>query len=258
MSSIPEMFKNQKYVVFNDVISHEMANLMTDYLFVKRDAGLLVPPVAMGGDDSQCPLSWSIYGDSLFDTLLARLAPQLSNLIGVELVPAYTYSRIYQTGEELKYHKDRPSCEISGTLTLGRKQGEPIWPIYVGRNENDTIGNQIDLDVGEMLLYRGCDVPHWRPVYKGEWQAQVFVHYVDANGPYAEECKFDGRPALGIPKTQQIATKQQQNNYEKDMQNQNNEQKLQKPWLKTQEETMISSRPSGRPLPKNFEFKVGE
>ena len=58
MNSIPEMFNNQKYVVFNEVISHEMASLMTDYLFVKRDAGLLVPPVSLGGDDSQCPLSW--------------------------------------------------------------------------------------------------------------------------------------------------------------------------------------------------------
>ena len=107
-----------------------------------------------------------------------------------------------------------------------------------------------------MLLYRGCDIPHWRPVYKGEWQAQVFVHYVDADGPYAEECKFDGRPMLGISKTQQVATNQQQNqNFQ---QVNHTQQELQKPWLKTQEQSMTSSRPSGRPLPQNFEFKVGE
>ena len=256
MSSIAEMFQNQKYVVFNDVISHEVASLMTDYLFVKKEAGLLVPPVSLGGDDQQCPLSWSIYGDPLFDTLLARLAPKLSDMIGVQLIPAYTYSRIYQNGEELKYHKDRPSCEISGTLTLGRKQGEAIWPIYVGKDDNDTVGKKIDLDVGEMLLYRGCDVPHWRPVYQGEWQAQVFVHYVDANGPYAQECKFDGRPTLGIPKggiprDREVGVMHQERNVQQT-------QQLEKPWSKTQEEALMSSRPSGRPLPEKFEFKVGE
>jgi len=250
MSTIAEIFKNQNYVVFNDVISREMASLMTDYLFVKREAGLLVPPVSMGGDDKQCPKSWSIYGDPLFDTLLARLADPLSGMLGVQLVPAYTYSRIYQNGEVLEWHKDRPSCELSGTLTLGRKDGEPIWPIYVGKDDNDKVGKQIDLDVGEMLFYRGCEIPHWRPEYRGEWQCQVFVHYVDANGPYAQECKFDGRPCLGIPKGRPVAMEQQMQNFQQTQEN----KQLDKPWLSNNQ----SSRPSGRPLPKNFEFKVGE
>ena len=36
---------------------------------------------------------------------------------------------------------------------------------------------------------------------EGAWQTQVFLHYVDKNGPYGDFCKFDSRPALGLPHT---------------------------------------------------------
>lgn len=35
--------------------------------------------------------------------------------------------RIYLKGEELTRHKDRPSCEISGTLCIDDND----WPIYL-------------------------------------------------------------------------------------------------------------------------------
>lgn len=55
------------------------------------------------------------------------------------------------------------------------------------------------MKVGDAVLYRGCEVHHWRKKYKeGQWQAQVFLHYVDANGPHAE-WKFDKRPGLNLP-----------------------------------------------------------
>jgi PKHD-type hydroxylase len=39
---------------------------------------------------------------------------------------------------------------------------------------------------------------HWRKKFKGEWQAQVFLHYVDADGPH-KEWKFDKRQGLNLP-----------------------------------------------------------
>jgi hypothetical protein len=34
------------------------------------------------------------------------------------------------------------------------------------------------------FICSGCDQEHWRPgVYKGEGMAQIFLHYVDQNGP---------------------------------------------------------------------------
>ena len=50
------------------------------------------------------------------------------------------------------------------------------------------------LEEGDAVLYKGCEVDHWREPYtEGTKLAQVFLHYVDANGPYTE-WKNDKKP----------------------------------------------------------------
>jgi hypothetical protein len=142
--------------------------------------------------DDQCPKSEAIHGTVTFDKLLEDLLPHFEKVCGKKLYPTYSYARLYKPGEELKRHKDRPACEISVTLTLGF-EGNP-WSIYMA-------GNKLDMQVGDAVLYRGMDVEHWREKYtEGQWQAQVFLHYVDADGPHADQ-KYDGRDSLGLPKT---------------------------------------------------------
>jgi hypothetical protein len=49
-------------------------------------------------------------------------------------------------------------------------------------------------------------VEHWREKYtEGKWQAQVFLHYVDADGPHVNQ-KYDGRESLGLPKINDTKT----------------------------------------------------
>jgi hypothetical protein len=60
---------------------------------------------------------------------------------------------------------------------------------------------EIKMEVSDAVLYRGCEKYHWRDEFKGKWQAQVFLHYVDQDGPYAD-WKYDKREALGISKTE--------------------------------------------------------
>jgi len=160
--------------------------------------------------DPQCPLSEAVHGHPIFDSLLEQLLPNFEAASGKKLLPTYAYARLYVPGEELKIHTDRPACEISATLTLGF-EGDP-WPIYMadytepkqGREvitqQGDTKWlineSEIKMDAGDAVLYRGQDKVHWREIYKeGKWQAQVFLHYVDANGPHAE-WKYDKRPKL--------------------------------------------------------------
>ena len=59
---------------------------------------------------------------------------------------------------------------------------------------------EIKLNPGDMLVYKGCDIEHWRDRFKGENCAQVFLHYNDIDGPFETQNKFDKRPLLGIPK----------------------------------------------------------
>ena len=147
-----------------------------------------------GTTDTQCPLSISLGHTSLFDSLLEQLTSSIEKATGKSLYPTYAYARWYAPGDELKIHKDRPSCEISATINLGFEGGQ--WPIYVGHNKDKTDARQINMNVGDAVIYRGMDVYHWREKYvEGKWQAQVFVHYVETDGPNAEY-KYDKRTRL--------------------------------------------------------------
>ena len=127
---------------------------------------------------------------------------------GLKLDPNYTYARIYKKGDELKRHKDRFSCEISTTMNLG---GDP-WPIYLSPNENvgapdgkkitaasKAKGIKVDLKPGDMLVYRGIELEHWREKFKGKKCVQVFFHYNNRETPGAKKNIFDKRPHLGLP-----------------------------------------------------------
>ena len=149
--------------------------------------------------DSQCPVSEAIHGTPTFDKLLEDLLPHFEKACGKRLYPTYSYARLYKPGEELKNHRDRPACEISATLTLGWSGKQ--WAIYMGDHEDKSNASEIWMNVGDAVLYRGMEKYHWREKFEGEWQAQVFLHYVDADGPHADQ-KYDGRQSLGISKTE--------------------------------------------------------
>jgi hypothetical protein len=150
--------------------------------------------------DEQCPKSQAIHGTVTFDKLLEDLTPHFEMASGLKLFPTYSYARLYNSqDEELKIHRDRPACEISATLTLDF-EGD-VWPIFMGNNEDKSEATEVKMEIGDAVMYRGCDIYHWREAYKeGKWQAQVFLHYVDQNGPHAE-WKYDKRESLGLSKT---------------------------------------------------------
>ncbi|MDE2460140.1 MAG: SEC-C domain-containing protein, partial [Gammaproteobacteria bacterium] len=132
------------------------------------------------------------YADAYSETLLLELQPAMEQGTGLKLLPCYSFLRIYGPDAVLPRHVDRPSCEISASLTLGFKAEKP-WPLCV---QADGADKPLALAPGDMLIYRGADVPHWREPFTGEWWVQTFLHYVDANGQYTD-FKFDGRERIG-------------------------------------------------------------
>ena len=213
------MFKDKKYLVIKKAISFELANFAFNYLLLKRDAVKWMQdtnyiskftPGFGTWEDKQVPNTYSIYGDCFMETLMMKVLPVMQEHTEMTLIPCYTYSRIYKKGDILKRHKDRPSCEISTTLHLG---GEP-WTIFLdptGANyvideykqihkPNAPQGIPITLEVGDMLVYSGCELEHWREPFEGEHCAQVFLHYNNIDGTFGSQNKFDKRPLLGIPK----------------------------------------------------------
>ena len=215
------MFKEKKYTVIKKAISYELANFAYNYLLLKREAVKFMlnsnyiskfTPGFGTWEDKQIPNTYSIYGDTFMETLMMKVLPVMQQHTEMNLIPCYTYTRIYKKGDILHRHKDRPSCEISTTLHLG---GDP-WPIFLDPTGADSIlsgretttvvkpnapkGISINLEVGDMLVYSGCDLEHWREPLEGDNCAQVFLHYNNMDGPFGTQNKFDKRPVLGIPK----------------------------------------------------------
>ena len=212
-------FKTKKYQIIRAALSKELANFIFNYMMLQRDAvdfmmknNKVNPanPFIGTRTDPQTPGCYTKYADWVMETLLQYMRPIMKSKTGMDLVPTYSYTRLYEKGNILKRHKDRPSCEISTTLHLG---GDP-WPIFLDPSGADFVideyknihkpgapkGIRVDLKVGDMLLYSGCDLEHWREPFEGTICSQVFLHYNHANGPFAKTNLYDKRPLLGIPK----------------------------------------------------------
>lgn len=183
-------FNTTGVAILEKLVDADLCKKLADELEAANVAGLSIK-------DELCPKSDSIYRAANTEKLALALLPDVQKATGLSLLPTYSYSRIYRPGEVLKPHTDREACEISLTINL-QQEGEN-WPIYMADQTTEseeattlvtdeakyfvTNIRECYLNVGDAVLYRGCDKVHWRLPYKGIKQTQVFLHYVDANGP---------------------------------------------------------------------------
>jgi len=212
-------FKKNHFLVIKEAIDPKIANFVYNYFLMKRqvartffDTRYISPFTTEWGvwNDEQVPNTYSNYADTAMETLLLAVQPKMEKATGLKLNPTYSYARIYKKGDVLERHKDRFSCEISTTMNLGGDD----WPIYLENKKNVGIpdnkkyfsktnnkGTKIILKPGDMLVYKGMILEHWREVFLGEDCAQVFLHYNDVNSAVgnSEENLFDTRPHLGLP-----------------------------------------------------------
>jgi len=210
-------FEKNHFLVIKEAIDPKVANFVYNYFLMKRqvartlfDTRYISPFTTEFGvwNDEQVPNTYSHYSDIAMETLLLNVQPKMEKLTGLKLNPTYSYARIYKKGDVLHRHKDRFSCEISTTMNLG---GED-WPIYLENKKNVGIpdgkkitvsssnkGVKVNLKPGDMLVYKGMILEHWREVFLGDNCAQVFLHYNDVKSKDADKNVFDGRSHLGLP-----------------------------------------------------------
>ena len=160
------------YKVIKQAISKELADFVYSYFLMKRkvarklydDRYISQFNKDFGAwNDTQVPETYSHYSDIVMETLLQNLQLRMEEETELKLIPTYSYARIYKKGDVLERHKDRYSCEISTTMNLGGDE----WPIYLEPSgEKDKEGIKIVMDPGDMLVYKGCDVEHWRRIYR--------------------------------------------------------------------------------------------
>jgi hypothetical protein len=192
-NSNPEKFKENGYCILRSAISDELRDIITQY-------ALFDEMQDYSADKNQVIGAHSKYADPAMESILLHLHSIMEANTGLTLHPTYSFYRVYRSGDELKAHRDRPSCEISATLCFNYSynDAEYQWPMYI--NDHNTAA---DLRPGDMLIYRGYDLTHWREKFnppEDSWHVQGFFHYVDVNGPYADY-KNDGRDTIGESRT---------------------------------------------------------
>ena len=209
MSDNVKFFEENKYVVIPQALTGPIQPVLYEYVrdsahrckLIESDYSDRFPKLDHRGrpirehefghfKDDQTMGDFVKYGDLLFDVLLLLLQRDVETATGLDLVPTYSYFRLYSKGTELRKHDDRKACEISISLCLGYT-GE-MWPLYMDQTP-------IYMKPGDMVIYRGLEIPHWRKPLEGEYHAQVFMHYNDVNGPIGTEWSYDTRPFIGLP-----------------------------------------------------------
>ena len=132
------------------------------------------------------------------------------------LLPTYSFTRKYERGAYLGVHSDRPECEVSTTICLDYKTDDKKpWKIWVDNSKNWTLTEwnedakaltqgipirkrksiSVDLEPGDLLLYQGPNVAHWRDTLMGDYSYHMFVHFYMSNGTVGsivgDDMKYD-------------------------------------------------------------------
>lgn len=143
--------------------------------------------------EQQVPGSCARYNYPFFKEAHAVVRKNIEKSIGTQLYQTYYYDRFYSPGQDLKYHIDRDACEISCTIHISTNLKDK-YPILIKTMTGEVIS--ANLKSGDGLLYKGCQMPHWREKMPGVkrnfirkilgmkelYYSQIFMHYVLANG----------------------------------------------------------------------------
>tara|TARA_B110000483_G_scaffold155798_1_gene185100 strand:+ start:40 stop:1062 length:1023 start_codon:yes stop_codon:yes gene_type:complete len=198
-----------KFVVLRNFIPKEISNMALDSWKTiesqpKMDEAILnrEHEITQGSPKDSLGKSKAGYCTPMGVALHRWLGENLTGIIDMDLRETYSYTRKYDRGAYLRAHTDRPSCEISATVCLDYHcdDGKP-WSIWVQNDENyidiDNMdkayeisqglphrkrrGIKIDLEVGDVLLYQGPNVIHWRDYLLGDYSYHIFMHFINHN-----------------------------------------------------------------------------
>ena len=130
----------------------------------------------------------------IFARSYLKVKQRLEKEIGKKLYNTYWFDRYYFNGSYLTPHADRPACEISCSIHLGSNLKEP-W--VFGIEDGDGNDNLITQDVGDAVVYKGCERIHWRPQFPDSpddsYHHNAFFHYVLKDGIRSHYAYDNGR-----------------------------------------------------------------
>lgn len=175
--------KDFKYKLIKNFLIEKEIKLLKEYCIIKHRLFFQNP------DQNKQLWTTHFYGDPIMESLLINKKTKLEKEVGKKLNATYSFWRMYTCGDDLKQHKDRPSCEISVTIHI---DGASKWPIYMD-------GKEVVTEKGDAVAYLGMELAHFRKPLEADYHTQCFLHYVDKDGPHSGY-KLDNRLTYGLEK----------------------------------------------------------
>lgn len=123
--------------------------------------------------DTQVARRVNMHNAALFRVIHRQLTALVAQVVTEAIKPSYCYLSKYEPGAVLEKHVDRPQCRWNASVQFART--DKIWPIYVERN-----GESIEIlaDLGEVVIYQGSELPHWRDALPMGTATICFFHFV--------------------------------------------------------------------------------
>jgi hypothetical protein len=188
------------YTIERNFLDAESLTILSKYMENKLARGEFI--VRKNNADPNLEASeYYTYADPMSEMLLENKLEHLQEITEKSLSPTYSFARVYVDEDSLGKHTDRPSCEYSVTVNINYSGSK--WPIWMLSLEGEAV--EILLSPGDAVIYKGCEVPHWRnPMVQCgcKANAQIMLHYVDRNGPFSDH-KLDGRAKLATASVQE-------------------------------------------------------
>jgi hypothetical protein len=185
IESLQELFQREGYCVIRGVVGSVLLTTLSRYALARYKNRMLA-------NDVKVPGIPSAYADPLMEELLWRLIPLVESITGRKVFPTYSFFRIYRSADSLFRHKDRNACELSMSVNLKTK-ANLAWPLWIETGDSHEV--PITLEAGDVIIYKGIELTHWREPFAGLYNIQTFLHYVSQDGPYADQ-RYDGREKL--------------------------------------------------------------
>lgn len=196
-------YRDLGYEMVRGVMRPQAANMMLHHLTAEQGIFRL-PERKELPDGFTTHTTYEVHSlrSNILRGLSFGLTPMMREISGIDLLPSYSYFRIYRRDDRLNVHLDRQACEHSISLTLGYSD-DIEWPLEIGSTKStaknatrtpDFGGAAYEVmvsGIGDAIAYKGCEHYHGRMMPNpNRWSAHVFLHWVDPDGPYADHA-FD-------------------------------------------------------------------
>lgn len=154
----------------------------------------------LGSDED--PSTQIFYAPLALEALFPRVSAAVSDAIGEEVLPAFSFLWLYKRQAGIHRHVDRDSAEIVASITIASDSPNG-WPIgFCPAGGSDFY---IQSERGDLVIFEGHSVHHWREPLNADWHLQAIFNFVRAKGSYSK-FRFDGREHLGLDPIGEVVT----------------------------------------------------